>query len=79
MCAFNISERPPPEPRTRPTTLLERSELLVHGLDPVLLQPARDETTDLGLAGAARHEGRVHGVDRDQLLEQVRTAATLRA
>ena len=46
-------------------------ELAVVRCDPVLLEPGRDEAAYLGLARTPRNEGRIHGVDRDQLLEEV--------
>ena len=40
------------------------------GLQPGVARPAGDERGDLALAGAAGHERRVDGVDRDEVREE---------
>ncbi len=48
-----------------------RRELLELDLHAALLEPGRHEAPGLELARAARDERRVHGVDRDELLEEI--------
>ena len=74
-CAFSISDRPPPEPRTRPVTFARpgASSAYLH-LRPTLLEPPGDEAPDLRLARAAGDEDRVDGLDRDQPLEELEKA-----
>ena len=51
-----------------------RPDLLVLRLDPVRLEPARDEAADFGLARAALDERRVHGLDGDELRDELRAS-----
>ena len=55
MCAFSISDLPPPEPRATATTFARfGSKLGERGLETGTLAPLGDEARELELSGAAR-------------------------
>ena len=65
--------RPPPVPRaTRDDVRPPRRNLLDLDLEPRALEPRRQHLRGRGLAGAARNERRIDGVDGDELRRQLR-------
>ncbi len=69
MCAFSMSDFPPPVPRATATTLGLPGPrgLLPADAEAALPEPACHEVCDRPFPASARHEVRIHRIDGNQL------------